>query len=248
MPLTSTLAIVTGASRGLGAALSGVLLSDGARVIGMARGPMALSAHANFTACTIDMANVVEAVGALEVSLVKSNSQSLTVVTLINNAGVVEPMALADNLPPAAVASAVSINLAAPIALTSTFLRLTAQWRCQRRVLNISSGAASTAYQGWSVYGATKAGLDHFSRCVALEQQHADNPARIVSLAPGVIDTEMQAQVRATTETNFPNRQRFIALKSEGQLQTPEAAARRILSYLEHPDFGNAAVVDIRQL
>ncbi len=242
------LAIVTGASRGLGQALAESLLNDGARVIGMARGAMALSAHQNFTACPTDMANVVEAVALLEISLAKIEKQALTAVTLINNAGVVEPIALADNLPADAVASAVSINLAAPIALTSAFLRLTAQWRCQRRVLNISSGAASTAYQGWSVYGATKAGLDHFTRCVALEQQHADNPARIVSLAPGVIDTEMQTQIRATAEANFPNKQRFVDLKSKGELQTPEAAARRILSYLEHPDFGSEAVVDIRQL
>jgi NAD(P)-dependent dehydrogenase (short-subunit alcohol dehydrogenase family) len=180
------------------------------------------------------------------------NAQDFDAVTLINNAGTVAPIALADQLPAASVADAVALNLTTPIALTSAFLRLTAHWPGLRRILNISSGAAHTAYPGWSVYGASKAGLDHFSRCVAHEQAQrespAHNPAHIVSLAPGVIDTDMQTHIRNTPAADFPLRERFVALKAEGQLQSPEAAARSILSYLDHPDFGHETVVDIRQL
>jgi NADP-dependent 3-hydroxy acid dehydrogenase YdfG len=114
------------------------------------------------------------------------------------------------------------------------------------RILNISSGAAVTAYPGWSVYGGTKAGLDHFSRTVAAEQ--TGNAVKVVSLYPGVIDTGMQETIRHSDPELFPNKERFDKLKSEGQLATPEATARRVLDYLNSAAFGSEAVVDVRSL
>jgi NAD(P)-dependent dehydrogenase (short-subunit alcohol dehydrogenase family) len=70
--------------------------------------------------------------------------------------------------------------------------------------------------------------------------------AKIVSLAPGVIDTDMQVQLRGAEADMFPDRARFERLKAQGQLDTPESAAAKVLAYLARPDFGNNAVADVR--
>jgi NAD(P)-dependent dehydrogenase (short-subunit alcohol dehydrogenase family) len=114
-------------------------------------------------------------------------------------------------------------------------------------VLNISSGAGRTPIGGWAPYCAAKAGLDHFSRVSALDEARQPNPAQIVSLAPGVIETAMQAQLRAADAAGFPNKQHFLDLHATGKLATPEDGARRVLAYLARPDFGSNPVADVRE-
>ena len=99
---------------------------------------------------------------------------------------------------------------------------------------------------GSSMYCASKAGLDHYSRCVALEEADRPHGARIVSLAPGVIDTDMQSDLRAGDKDLFPDRDNFVHLKQTGALSTPEQAAARVLAYLDRADFGNQVVADAR--
>ena len=81
-------------------------------------------------------------------------------------------------------------------------------------------------------YCAIKAGLDHFSRCVALDQGYSKHPARIVSLAPGVINTDMQAQLRAGDPSRFPDHEHFVQLQQNDQLDSPSAAAAKVIAYL----------------
>ena len=102
---------------------------------------------------------------------------------------------------------------------------------------------------GSAVYCAAKAGMDHFSRAVALDEQHrADRAggARIVSLAPGVIDTDMQTQLRAADASGFPEQDLFRNLHAQGQLTSPHDAAARVLAYLRREDFGEKPVADVR--
>ena len=129
--------------------------------------------------------------------------------------------------------------------LTAAFLRATEGWPAQRKVLNISSGLGRRAMASQAAYCAAKAGMDHFTRCVALEEEKADG-AKVCSLAPGVIDTDMQVQLRSADATAFPGRDSFARLKSEGQLTSPDEAARRVLAYLARPDFGAQPVADVR--
>ncbi|MFP3548025.1 SDR family oxidoreductase, partial [Rhizobium sp. SIMBA_035] len=85
------------------------------------------------------------------------------------------------------------------------------------------------AYPGWSIYCSTKAALDHHARAVALD---ANRALRICSLAPGVIDTNMQAQIRGSDAEQFPMREKFEDLKRNGQLSTPEQCATQLLDYV----------------
>ena len=248
------LTIITGASRGLGKALAEASLGPGQLLICMARSSMSgLETAAARKGClldarTVNLANVSAGVAALANSLGDIDAATLTAVTLINNAGTVEPVKPAEKLKPEEVASSVALNLATPLAMTGAFLRLTAAWKIPRKVLNISSGAAHNAYHGWSVYCATKAGLDQYTRCVALEQQGLANAARIVSLAPGVIDTAMQEVLRGVPAEDFREQARFVGLKESGALAAPAETASRILAYLQRPDFGQQPVADLRDL
>ena len=99
---------------------------------------------------------------------------------------------------------------------------------------------------GSASYCAAKAGLDHLARAVALEEAALPNGARIVSLAPGVIDTDMQAQLRDSDPALFPERERFIGLKTGGQLDSPDQAAAKLIRYLDRSDFGSNPVADVR--
>ena len=87
----------------------------------------------------------------------------------------------------------------------------------------------------------------HFSRVTALDEAMLSNPARIVSLAPGIIDTDMQAELRAADGAGFPEQAHFVEFKATGQLSTPQAAAARVLTYLHRADFGSDPVADVRQ-
>lgn len=248
------LTIITGASRGLGRALAEVLLGPDRLLVCMARSSLSTLATAAarkgclLEARQVNLANVGAAVAALANSMGDLAAANVTAATLINNAGTVQPMMPADRIKAEDVAASLALNLATPIALTGTFLRLTGAWRVPRRVLNISSGAAHKPYHGWSVYCASKAGLDQFSRCVALEQEGQGNAARIVSLAPGLIDTAMQESLRGASVDNFRERQRFAALKEAGALAAPAEVAQRIVAYLQRPDYGAQVVADLREI
>ena len=95
-------------------------------------------------------------------------------------------------------------------------------------------------------YCAAKAGMDHFTRCLALEESLKPHGAKVTSLAPGVIDTDMQVQLRGAAPEKFPDQSGFQQLKSSGQLTSPHDAAKRILIYLARSDFGSNAVSDVR--
>ena len=96
------------------------------------------------------------------------------------------------------------------------------------------------------LYHAVKAGMDHYSRALAMEEALQPNGAKIVSLAPGIIDTDMQVQLRSADRNKFPEGARFAGFKSEGRLDSPESAGAKIVAYLERADFGAQVIADVR--
>jgi len=243
--------IITGCSRGLGLAITQNLLARGARVIGIARQAPTKLTQAPATLFSFIRADLSQS-GELDQLMTRAlalvSDQPREQLCLINNAGVVTPIAQAGHYSAHEVEHALAINLIAPIMLCNALLQQAHPSNGELRLLNISSGAAQSVYSGWGVYGASKAGLDHFSRHVALEQTTSSHPARIAALYPGVVDTEMQASIRASSPADFPLKPRFDALERDGELSSPAAAAEAILNYLHDSAFGTQPVVDIRTL
>ena len=252
--MTQHLTLITGSSRGLGAALVAQRLLPGHTVLGMARQTNpALQAQADaagirFEQWPLDLADATVAASRLQDWLAGLDGAAFNSATLINNAGVVGRLAPLDQVPLATLSQALRVGLEAALLLSAAFLHATCDWPGARRVLNISSGLGRFAMAGSAAYCAAKAGMDHFSRALALEQAALANPARVVSMAPGVIDTDMQAELRASDAALFPERARFVQLQTDGALVSPQVCAQRLLARLERADFGQTVVADIRDV
>jgi NAD(P)-dependent dehydrogenase (short-subunit alcohol dehydrogenase family) len=165
---------------------------------------------------------------------------------LINNAGVLTTIGALERCSVVELSSALRVGLEAPLLLTAAFLDATSAWSAERRVLNVSSGLGRRAMAGQATYCAAKAGMDHLSRAVALDQALLTNGARIVSLAPGVIDTDMQVRLRDADGAGFPDQPGFMRLKEAGELASSDDAARRVLAFLARADYGTNPVADVR--
>ncbi|GAB7536063.1 SDR family oxidoreductase [Burkholderia sp. 3C] len=240
-------AIVTGHTRGLGAALATQLLERGAAVLGVSRGEhphLAAQFGERFAQVALDLSDPAKLAAWLANGALERFAQGARCVLLINNAGAVEPIGPLATQTPEAIALAVGLNVTAPLMLASAVAKL-GGGALERRIVHVSSGAARNAYAGWSVYCATKAALDHHARAVALD---ANGPLRIASVAPGVVDTDMQATIRGTDAARFPQLERFEQLKASGALTTPDDAARKLLDYALGEGFGAEAVTDVREL
>lgn len=238
-------AILTGHTRGLGAAIAENLLSRNIAVLGMARSRNTSLEERYATMLEqveIDLADSEAVTDWLRTGALQRFTAESNTVLLINNAGIVQPVGSIASQDVASVARAVSLNIAAPLMLASA-VAAACKENCERRILHISSGAGRSAYPGWSIYCATKAALDHHARAVALDQLPN---VRICSLAPGVIDTDMQAVIRATPLEQFPLRKRFEDLKRNGQLTDPAQSARSVVDYLLSDAFGQLPVADLR--
>jgi len=245
------LTLLTGASRGMGQAMARQLVDAGHALACISRRAdpaLAERARAAGVPCeqwTADLSDPGPIARRLQDWLAAQPVPAS--VTLINNAGVIPAIAPVGDVPPDDLAGALRVGLEAPMLLTGAFLNATAAWSCPKKVLNISSGLGRRAMASQAGYCAAKAGMDHFSRCVALEEALKPHGAKVCSLAPGVIDTDMQVQLRGADPTRFPDQAGFVGLKDNGLLTSPDDAAARVLAWLARPDFGANPVADVRE-
>ena len=251
------LVIITGASRGLGAALAEQLLQPGTVMLCLSRqrhptlAQQAAQAQVQLEEWPRDLSDSVAVADEVEHWLRGFDAQRFDQALLINNAGVIPTVGPVTGSGNAELSAALRVGLEATMLLTASFLRSSVAWRADRRVLNISSGLGRHAIAGSALYCGVKAGMDHFSRAVALDEAHraaSGGPAaaRIVSLAPGVVDTDMQWQLRSADAAGFPARDNFERLHASGQLESADVTAAKIVAYLQRADFGAEPLADIR--
>lgn len=252
MPKPAALHIITGTSRGLGASIAEQLLEPGATLLCIARGShptLAEQAHqrgATVVQWSRDLSDPQPLATELHDWLAARAGEPCSSADLINNAGVISRIGPIDECPPDELARAIRVGLEAPLLLCAAFLRATRGWSAPRRILNISSGLGRYAMAGSASYCAAKAGLDNLSRAIALDEAARPDGARIASLAPGVIDTDMQQQLRSAGSAGFPRRADFVALKQQGRLDSASDAARKVVTFLRRPDFGEEVLADVR--
>lgn len=201
---------------------------------------------APLTQWSVDLTNGAAASARLSEWLATCTADQFASATLINNAGVIPEIVPLRDADPQDLANALRVGLEAPMQLTSAFLGASRHWAGPRKVLNISSGLGRRPMASQAAYCAAKAGMDHFTRCLSLDEALAPNGAKVCSLAPGVIDTDMQRHLRGAEDAAFPDRASFENLSTQGQLASPDEAAERVLAWLRHPDFGREPVGDVR--
>jgi benzil reductase ((S)-benzoin forming) len=244
--------ILTGASRGMGLAMAQQLLAAEHALLCISRKPNEdLAAQAERANCRLeqwplDLEHSREA-AAMLAQWLGSRREAYASATLINNAGVIpQHIAPLHEAEVEELARTLRVDLEAPMLLSAAFLRASEPWGVPRKILNISSGLGRRPMASQAAYCAAKAGMDNFTRCLALEQAQKANGAKVCSLAPGVIDTDMQVQLRSADGADFPDLGRFQQLKAGGHLTSPAEAATAVLAYLARADFGREPVADVR--
>ncbi|WP_298469280.1 SDR family NAD(P)-dependent oxidoreductase [uncultured Psychrobacillus sp.] len=239
--------IVTGSTSGIGQELVKQLIDKNKRVFGIARGESKLE-HPNYHHVLFDLATTEKVAETLE-ELLNNVIEEATSLTLINNAGTIEPIGTAGEIDSNLVAKSIAVNLTAPMILTGTFIRMTEQKEVPKKIMQISSGAGRNGYEGWSSYCAGKAGLDRFTEAVQLEESRKTNGVKLVSIAPGIIDTNMQGKIRDAKESEFALVNKFREYKVTGQLSSAEEVASKLIGFLVSDQYYTSEVVtDLRQL
>jgi benzil reductase ((S)-benzoin forming) len=234
------IAWITGTSRGLGKALAEQFLDQGWIVNGIGRHHSI--AHKNYTALQLDLLDNA-ALNAFRFEI----PAEATSLLLIHNAGIVGEIAYAGNYRNTdAIRDVFQVNLVAAATLSNAFLHVLSDKKVDAGLMFISSGASRNPYDGWSAYCSSKASLDMMARCIAEEQRIAKTNCKVVSVAPGVIDTGMQEQIRQAKFTEFSKVDRFLSLKRDDQLDAPEKTAARLYRIWENRARIHEVCIDLR--
>ncbi len=237
----ANLLFVTGASRGLGLAIARHAPFP-ARVIDISRsGPPAGSGIGHLEADLSDVASWFEVANAVRQMM---NAEDPERSAFIHAAGTLIPMGFAGEVDDRPYSDNILLNSAAGQFLGHVYLSTAADRKGTHDLVMISSGAASAAYPGWSSYGAGKAALDQWVRYTGAEQKLRGG-VRVSSIAPGVIDTDMQTEIRQMSDDDFPRVGRFRDLYEEGKLIAPEDAAQRFWKAVE-TGLETGSVIDLR--
>lgn len=223
-------AIVTGVSRGLGAALAETLLDRGFAVLGVGRSTPPRLGGARYTFAPCDLAQVERIDEALAGAFAALAAARPASACLVNNAACAGPVGTLGKLAAGEIASSLAVNLAAVVALTNLFCRVFADPALPRRVINVSSGAAQNPLSGEGVYCAAKAGMEMLTRVLAAERN--EGSFRSIAVRPGVIDTDMQAFVRSQPPDLLPEVELFKGFHRDGRLVAPGVVAAKIVDRL----------------
>lgn len=241
--MSSSVVWITGASQGLGRSLVEQMPLDDATVFDVSRrGGVPGTTHVR--ADLADPSGWVAVEAHLRETLTGFDGDR---VIFVHNAGTIEPMGFAAEVDAEAYRRQVLLNSAAPQVLGQAFLSATAGVDGHVDFVQITSGAATKPYEGWSAYCAGKAAGDHWVRTTGAEQARRGG-ARMLAIAPGVVNTAMQAHMREQDERDFPAVGKFRDLHAQGQLVDPADAAKRIWGALERDDLDTGSVLDLRNL
>ena len=242
------LAIITGGSRGLGKSLVHAFCNQGYFVISIARGRLDYK-HKNllnhFRQDLTDLSAIEKLF--VQIDQVVSDHQYQEII-LINNAGIIGDIKTVENSTMNSISKTIQINLIVPMVMSSCFLSLLKnKIDINHRIVNISSGASASPYYGWSAYCSSKSGLEMFSKVLAKEEIN-NKKFKSLCIKPGVVDTDMQSEIRNSSEKDFKEVERFIELKNSNKLFSPDFSAKKIFEIHQKDDYLSGASIDIRDI
>ncbi|MDO6601004.1 (S)-benzoin forming benzil reductase [Tenacibaculum sp. 1_MG-2023] len=235
--------IITGGSKGIGKALAKKYATENYKVYSLSRSIVDLQ---NVTQISVDLSNLQETTKTFKMLFEEIQKQEISSITLVNNAGRLGTISNLENIDAEDIAKTMQLNTTTPLILSSLFIKLSENIKGKRQIINISSGAAQNSYEGWSIYCTSKAAIDMMTKTIAAEQNEIKNGVKCVSIYPGVVDTNMQTHIRKTDKTDFKNLDRFIELKENNQLFTPDFVAETIFKVDIENTLNSGDIVDIR--
>lgn len=241
----TALYIVTGSSKGIGKALVQQLLEDpNSQVIGVARSQGQLP-HPRFKGLAIDLSNFQEILDHIDLMFPINDFEK---VVLVNNAGWIGEIEHLGEMSSESIYKVFVLNTIAPTVLMNAFIKkYTGLKAAERLIINISSGAAKKAIDGWACYSSSKAAINMLSEAAALESELDKTGIRVFSVAPGVVDTAMQADIRSADIKAFSLLEKFVGLKENQQLSTPEYSASKLVELISDPAKFKDVLQDVRE-
>jgi benzil reductase ((S)-benzoin forming) len=227
---------ITGTTSGLGRALTKLFLENPNNIVfGISR--TQVNQHERYRHLRLDLSERAFPFFPFEMS-------GADELILINNAGWIGPILPLGEQEDEDIDTAFGVNLVAPVILMNRFLKQTKEFSGRRVILNISSGAAYNPIESWSTYCASKAGIDMISKVVKQEQSNLE----IFSVAPGIVDTAMQREIRSGNPDKFPAHKRFMEYFNNGELMDPDLVAKKIQKILTPGFSSEEVVVSVRNI
>jgi benzil reductase ((S)-benzoin forming) len=246
-------AVITGASRGLGASAAKLLIAEGIHVISVARNEnsslkqAADKAGSGYMHFSCDLASL-DQVQSVFTEIAEAVSKDAELVYVINNAGVIEPIEIAGELDPALVQTNVQVNLSAPVIISNLFLQKARETGIKAIIANVTSGAAERPIHGWSIYCSTKAAVNMFTMTAGLELASNGSSSKIIAFSPGIMDTDMQAAIRSSNEEAFAELETFKKYKESGSLRSPDTVAGALVKLILGTDLENGKIYKVNDL
>ena len=232
--------IITGGSQGIGLALANQYYNNNYTVFSLSR---TLVNDLPFNQLKIDL--IQDDLASTFNSIFNEiNISKIKRITLINNAGQLGKIANLETVDTNNISETITLNIAIPLQLSSLFLAKTKALNCTKTILNISSGASKTPYQGWSVYCASKAAINMMTKVIALES----TTFKVLAIKPGIVDTKMQEQIRKTDKNDFVSLDKFVNLYKNNQLASPKAVAQKIFKIDTESQFNSGEIIDLHKI
>lgn len=228
--LSDRTVVITGASRGIGAGVARELFGRGLKLGLCARGAPALEDGPRVVRAQVDVTD-----GEAVERFAREVEARLGPIDLwVNNAAVLEPVGPLRDLESQAVRAHLDVNVVGVLHGARAYARHLARVGRPGVLVNVSSGAAQRPIAGWAAYCASKAAVERMTEVLALEE--GPRGLRAHSVAPGVVDTDMQATIRSMSEDRFPDVERFRDMKRRERFSSVEHVARCLLSLAFDPD------------
>lgn len=222
--------IITGTSKGIGKAIAENYLSHGEKVIGIGRNHSI--SHSNYSSIVCDLGNQEL------VNQVTFPSFGEEPIIFIHNAGILGKVDYFERLGTSEIAEVMQVNLFAGATLLQQLLKKlpkTQSFKC----IFISSGAGRNPIASWAPYCASKAAVDLFCQTIQLEEQQLGRTDfHCLSVAPGVVDTDMQASIRESKEVSFSEVERFKEYKNSNQLYSTALVAKKLMKLIHETPLG----------
>ena len=233
---------ITGTSRGIGRSLAELLLEDANNyVIGISR--TCSISHSNYEHISLDLNDLNAVKNFRFIPIIDAQR-----IVLVNNSGRLGALKHVGALDNDDLIANFTVNTIAPAIMINNFLAAYAYQEQEKIVFTVSSGAGRHPIESWATYCASKSAVDHFSRVADVEQKAAKNNVHFYSVAPGIVDTDMQVEIRATDAADFTDVGKFVAYKQKNQLLSADHVAKKFKMILDQPgDFPNV-ILDIREL
>ncbi|MET3682530.1 benzil reductase ((S)-benzoin forming) [Alkalibacillus flavidus] len=234
-------AIVTGASKGLGKEVAKNLLQNGYHVYTVARQQqvdelemLSQQVTTEYHHVAKDLSDLSEIESFSKLLTDNLSGQPIDELLLVNNAGMVTPMGPVGQLEDSSIAKHVTLNLTAPMMLVNT-IKATIDAK-HLTVINITSGAAEKAIYGWNAYSSTKAAINQYTETAALEADELSSGDTHIAFSPGVMDTDMQGEIRSASSDDFKDVDNFKQLKENNQLRSAKDVADLLQQLIDQPE------------